>query len=252
MFDFKNKNILITGGSRGIGLATAIGFAKSGANVAFTYYSNDGAAEAVRRSIEAEGVKCLRDKNDARDQRGLSDLIERVVSEWGSLDVAVASAGTWPAADIDKMTIEEFRETMEINMTGSYVLANLAAKKMITQKSGAIIFVSSTAGQRGEAGHSHYAASKGAQISFTKSLAVELAPHGIRVNCVAPGWVETDMTRETLSDPVESQKVRSLIPLARAGRTEEIANSILFFASPLASYITGEILNVNGGMVLCG
>jgi len=252
MFDFKNKNVLITGGSRGIGLATAVAFAKSGANVAFTYHSNEAAAKAARSTIEAEGVKCLWDKCVTWDASILSNLIERMVSEWGSLDVAVASAGTWPSADIDKMTIEEFRETMEINMTGSYVLANLASKKMIQQKSGSIIFISSTAGQRGESGHSHYSASKGAQISFTKSLAPELAPYGIRVNCVAPGWVETDMTREALADPVESQRVRSLIPLARAGKPEEIANSILFLASPLASYITGEILNVNGGMVLCG
>ena len=252
MFDFKNKNVLITGGSRGIGLATAIAFAKSGANVAFTYHSNEAAAEEACGFIEAEGAKCIKDKRDVSDQRGLAALIERMVGEWGSLDVAVASAGTWPAADIDKMTIEEFRETMEVNMTGSYVLANLAAKKMISQKSGSIIFISSTAGQRGESGHSHYAASKGAQISFTKSLAVELATHGIRVNCVAPGWVETDMTREALADPVESKRVRSLIPLARAGKPEEIANSVLFLASQLASYITGEILNVNGGMVLCG
>jgi 3-oxoacyl-[acyl-carrier protein] reductase len=252
MFDFKNKNVLITGGSRGIGFATAIAFAKGGANVAFTYRSNDAAAEAARLLMEAEGVKSLKDKRDTRNQTGLSALIEKMVKEWGSLDIAVASAGTWPEAKIDEMTIEEFRETMEVNMTGSYVLANLASKIMIAQKSGSIIFISSTAGQRGESGHSHYAASKGAQISFTKSLAVELAPHGIRVNCVAPGWVETDMTREALSNPVESQRVRSLIPLARAGKPEEIANSILFLASPLASYITGEVLNVNGGMVLCG
>ena len=130
MFDFKNKNVLITGGSRGIGLATSIAFAKSGANVAFTYHKNDFAGETARRIIESEGVKSLTAKGDTFVPSVLSVLLDKITKEWGTLDIAVACAGTWPAADIDKMTIEEFRETMEINMTGSYVLANLAAKEM--------------------------------------------------------------------------------------------------------------------------
>src|ERR1035437_9429069 len=139
------------------------------------------------------------------------------------------------------MTTQAFREMMEINMTGSFLLAKLAAQRMIEQKSGAIVIVSSTAGQRGESGHSHYAASKGAQISFAKSLAVELAPHGIRVNCVAPGWVETEMTRDALS--TDRKKIERTIPLGRVAKPEEIANAIVFLASEMASAITVEIVN---------
>ena len=249
---FANKNILITGGSRGIGLATSIGFAKLGANVAITYRSNEAAAMEACAKIEVEGVRSLAVKLETTDERGHAELIGRIVSEWGSLDVVVANAGIWRGAAIDEMTMEDYREMMEINMTGTFVLAKHTARVMKQQGSGAIVIVSSTAGQRGESGHSHYAASKGAQISFTKSIAVELAPHGIRVNCVAPGWVETDMTRSAMSTPEDMRKISETIPLGRPAKPEEIANAILFLASPMASAITGEILNVNGGSVLCG
>lgn len=250
--DFKNKTVLITGGSRGIGRATALAFARSGANVAFTYHSNHAAAEETSDAIRAIGASCLRFRTEAVDERAVEHAIERSRSEFGGLDVVVASAGIWEEAAIDTMTMEEFERSMRANMTGSFVIAKHAARVMKEAGSGSMIFISSTAGQRGEALHSHYAASKGAQISFTKSLAVELAPFGIRVNCVAPGWVETDLTRETLRDSKIGEEIRRVIPLARPGRPEEIANAVLFLASDLASFITGEILNVNGGAVLCG
>ncbi|SRR5581483_652175 len=252
MFDFKRKNVLITGGSRGIGLSTAIAFATAGANVAFTYRSNHEAAVRTQREIESKGVRCLKVAAEANDESALQDIVSKIGTQWGALDVAVANAGIWKEAAIPTMTLQDFRETMDINMTGTYLLARTAAQPMIAQQSGSMVFVSSTAGQRGEPFHSHYAASKGAQISFTKSLAVELAPHHIRVNCVAPGWTETDMTEAALADPSEAARIQSIVPLRRAARPEEIANAILFLASPLASYITGEVLNVNGGMVLCG
>lgn len=250
MLDFKGKNVLITGGSRGIGRATALAFARLGANVAFTYHANANAATDVIRRLEALGVRAISLQAETTDELALSGFVSRIVREWGSLDVAVANAGIWLGAPIEKMTTAEFREMMDVNMTGSFLLAKLAAQRMIEQKSGAIVIVSSTAGQRGESGHSHYAASKGAQISFTKSLAVELAPHGIRVNCVAPGWVETDMTHEALS--TERKKIERQIPLGRIAKPEEIADAIVFLASDMASAILGEILNVNGGSVLCG
>ena len=252
MLDFKNKNVLITGGSRGIGLATATQFAKFGANVAFTYHQNEDAAKEVTHAIEVNGGKALALRAESYDEGALGPFVEKIIQEWGTLDVAVANAGIWNGAKIDQMTSQTFHETMEVNMTGSFVLAKIAAQQMKQQHSGSIVFISSTSGQRGESEHSHYAASKGAQISFTKSLAVELAPFGIRVNCVAPGWVYTDMTKNALDNSEVMVSLRHTVPLARPGQPEEIANAILFLAGPLASYITGEILNVNGGQVLCG
>jgi 3-oxoacyl-[acyl-carrier protein] reductase len=229
-----------------------LGFARAGANVAFTYRSNARAAEETRALVEALGVECISQQAETSDEHSHHALIERMVAGWGSLDVAISNAGIWKGACIDSMSIEEYREMMEINMTGSFVMSKHAAIAMKRQQSGSILIVSSTAGQRGEAEHSHYAASKGAQISFTKSLATELAPFGVRVNCIAPGWVSTEMTAGTLGDPAAMARVLQAIPLERVARPEEIANAALFLASPLASFITGEVLNVNGGAVLCG
>lgn len=252
MLDFKNKNVCVTGGSRGVGLATALAFAKLGANVAITYAKDTAAAESAQRAIEQLGVKSLVLKADTFEEEAHAEFLRHIATTWGSLDVAIANAGIWRGAKIEEMAITDFREMMDVNMTGSFVLAKHAARLMKAQKSGSIVLVSSTAGQRGEAEHSHYAASKGALISFTKSLAGELAPFGIRVNCVAPGWVQTDMTAATLNDPRKRQGVLDAIPLGRPAEADEIANAILFLASNLASFVTGEVLNVNGGAVLCG
>lgn len=250
MYNFKGKSVLITGGSRGIGRAAAIEFAKLGANVAFTYESNHGAAKGLSAELEKLGVGVMAQPISVLDEALLGGFTDTIVGTWGSLDAAVANAGIWKEAKIERMTLAEFREMMEINMTGSFLLAKLAARQMMRQNSGAIVLVSSTAGQRGESEHSHYAASKGAQISFVKSLAVELAPHHIRVNAVAPGWVETDMTTEALA--TVGDKIRQQMPFGRAAKPEEIAEPIVFLASPAASFITGEVLNINGGSVLCG
>lgn len=252
MIDFTGKKVLITGGSRGIGRATAILFAKAGADVAFTYHKEEQAAANVVREIESVGREAISFRLQEHTERAYEEIMQTINERWGALDVAVANAGIWNGAAIDEMTLEAYSQMMEINMTSSFLLAKYASRIMKQQQSGAIVFISSTAGQRGESEHSHYAASKGAQISFTKSLAPELAPFGIRVNCVAPGWVATDMTEATLTDPVESQKVFQVIPLRRVAQPEEIANAVLFISSSLASFITGEILNVNGGAVLCG
>src|SRR5262249_32194552 len=168
------------------------------------------------------------------------------------LDILVANAGIWKRAPIERMTSRQWQEMLRVNLDSIYACCHGAARQMLKQKSGTIVLISSTAGQRGESFHSHYAATKGAIIAMTKSLAAELGPRGITVNCVAPGWVATDMTEEALNDPREQQKILELNPLGRVATVEEIAGPVLFLASSLASHINGEILNVNGGSVLCG
>ena len=178
-------------------------------------------------------------------------MIDFTIKRFGRIDILVNNAGIWKYAAIDKMTEKQLKETIQTNVNGVFYTTTAAVPQMTKQKSGNIINISSTAGQRGEPLHSHYAASKGAIISLTKSLAVELAPHNIRVNCVAPGWVDTDMSHESLTGE-EKEKILGLIPLGRAGTPDEIAGSVLFLTSDLSTFITGEILNVNGGAVLCG
>jgi 3-oxoacyl-[acyl-carrier protein] reductase len=178
-------------------------------------------------------------------------MIEYAVDQFGKIDILVNNAGVWKHAAIDKMTEEQLKETLELNLSGVFYAITASVPHMIKGKSGNIINISSTAGQRGESFHSHYAASKGALISLTKSLAVELAPHNIRVNCVAPGWVDTDMSHASLVGR-EKEQILHTIPLGRAGTAEEIAGSVLFLASDLSTYVNGEVLNVNGGSVLCG
>jgi 3-oxoacyl-[acyl-carrier protein] reductase len=181
-------------------------------------------------------------------------LVDAAVHRFGKLDILVANAGIWnyDPLPIEKMTEKQWDEMMAVNLKGVYSLIHHAAPHMIRQKRGRIIVVSSTAGQRGEAFHTHYGASKGGLISFVKGLSTELAQHGILVNCVAPGWVETDMSTQVLNNRRDFKEAISDIPLRRFAQPEEIALPILFLASPMATFITGEILNVNGGSVLCG
>ena len=250
--DFKGKNVLVTGGSRGIGRATALAFAECGANVAITYVTNSTAAENTRAAIEQFGSRAMAFACDSGDENAMILAIETITRAWGSLDVLVCNAGIWNEGKIETLEISDFENMMRANMTGTFLACKHASRVMTKQASGSIVIISSTAGQRGESEHSHYAATKGAQISFTKSLASELATRGVRVNCVAPGWVNTDMMNDTLQDETQSKKVFRTIPLGRVAEPIEIANAILFLAGPLASFITGEILNVNGGAVLCG
>ena len=250
--DFTGKTILVTGGSRGIGLATVLAAAEAGANVGFTFEKNKLAAQSAIAHLRAIGREALSFQMSNTDEEAITSSIEETERKFGCLDVLVINAGIWNRAPIDEMTVEEYDEMMDINMKSTFLFAKHAARVMKKRRSGSIVIVSSTAGQRGESEHSHYAASKGAQISFTKSLAPELAPFGIRVNSVAPGWVRTDMTRGALEEEKTAAWVNRQIPLVRVAEPTEMANAILFIASPLASFITGEILNVNGGAVLCG
>lgn len=252
MINLEGKKALITGGSRGIGRASALFFAQAGADVAINYVRNDLAAREVKNKIEALGRQCLVVKADISKEESARFLVERVVATWGKVDCLVNNAGIWTYGEMGRMTRETWEETMCLNLDAVFYVINAVVPSMQRNGGGSIINVSSTAAVRGEAYHSHYAASKGALHSLSKSLAVELAPYGIRVNCVAPGWVDTDMCAEVFSDPEFRQAVENSIPLRRIPKPEDIAGPILFLASDLARHITGTIIHVNGGSVLCG
>ena len=251
MISVKNYNVLVTGGSRGIGKACVEIFLKAGANVGFTF----NAAKEEADKIVNEYKKLSKIESYQVNLANLSEIenqIGRILCDFGNIDVLVNNAGIWKEAAIDKMTIEDWNEMMNVNLTSTYLITKLLVPKMKEKHFGRIINIASTAGQRGEAFHSHYAASKGGMISLTKSLAAELGEYNIAVNCVAPGWVITDMTNDSLAETEIYRHVLGDIPLRKIAQPEEIAGPVLFLASHLASHITGEILNVNGGSVLCG
>lgn len=243
---------LVTGGSRGIGRATALLLARAGASVGVAYQRDDRAAREVVESISRGGGRAIALKADLAHWSGAEAVVRDCAEALGPIGILVANHGIWKRAPIDEITEAEWDEMANINLKGVVALCRFAAAQMRVRRRGTIILISSTAGQRGEAEHSHYAATKGAVISLTKSLAPELARNGVRVNCVAPGWVETDMVRPELSNDAARAEVDRGIPLGRIGRPEEIAQAILFLASDLSTFVTGEILNVNGGAVLVG
>lgn len=253
MINLTGKVALITGASRGIGAATAIQFARAGIRgLVINYHQDRNAARQVAASCEGLGAETVLIRADVSRVAAVGKMIDSAVARFGLLDILVANAGIWKEAAIEKMSEAEWDKTIDVNLKSIYACCHGAAGVMLPRRSGTMILVSSTAGQRGEPFHSHYAASKGAIISMTKSLAAELGPSGITVNCVAPGWVATDMTEDALNDPKVRRKIRDLIPLGRVATPDEIAGPILFLASDLASHVNGEVLNVNGGSVLCG
>ena len=251
MIDLTGKAALVTGGSRGIGRACCYALARAGARVCVNYVLERPSAELVVQRIKEAGGSAFALAADVADRSQADMLVDETVDRYGSLDILVTNAGIWKGSAIEEMSDSEWREMLGVNLDGTFHAIRAAVPHMKEARGGRIVTVSSTAGQRGEAGHAHYAATKGAVISLTKSLAAELAPFGITVNCVAPGWVDTDMTSEDLRGP-RGDGIRSTIPLGRPGNPEEIAGAVAFLASDLASYVTGEILNVNGGSVLCG
>ncbi|MBI3654015.1 MAG: 3-oxoacyl-ACP reductase FabG [Acidobacteria bacterium] len=253
MINLNEKIAIITGASRGIGAATATLFAKAGARgLVINYHKDKTAAENVASRCKDLGAEVLLVRADVAIPASVKKMFDKTLERFGAVDILVANAGIWKEAAIETMTEQEWCETIDINLKSIYACCQCAARVMTAQQRGTMILISSTAGQRGEALHSHYAASKGAIISLTKSLAAELGARGITVNCVAPGWVATDMAGAALNDKKTLRKIRDLIPLGRIATPEEIAGPILFLASDLAAHINGEILNVNGGMVLCG
>lgn len=253
MIDLKGKVALITGASRGIGAATAIKFAEAGiSGLVINYHREKAAAEHVAATCNQFGSDAVAARANVASVAAVEKMVDKALARFGSLDILVANAGIWKEAAIDKMTEAEWDETIDVNLKSIYACCHAAARVMIPKRRGTMILISSTAGQRGEPFHSHYAATKGAIISMTKSLAAELGPRGITVNCVAPGWVATDMTEDALNNPKQRRKIRELIPIGRVASPGEIAGPILFLASDLASHVSGEVLNVNGGSVLCG
>jgi len=188
----------------------------------------------------------------AREAQYLENEEVVVVAHFGRIDFLICNAGIWEGASVEAISEELWNKTLEINLKGTWLVCRAAVPLMKQQRFGRIVIISSTAGQRGEANVSNYAASKGGQISFTKSLAPELGPFGINVNCVAPGWVQTEMTNEALADTATSESIKKITPLGRVATPEEIAGPIVFLCSAWANHITGEVLNVNGGSVLCG
>jgi len=251
------KVALITGGSRGIGAAAVRMFVKAGARVAFTYQK--AKTEAERLAAECGSQTCAALAGDLSGLTGVGTLVDQAVARFGRLDILVANHGVWPARDmpVERMTDQQWRNTVSVNLDSVFALIRHSVAQMKRQAkkgpaSGYIVVVSSTAGQRGEAFHCDYAASKGALISMVKGLSTELAADGIHVNCVAPGWVATDMSAPALSDPGSRELIFRTIPLRRVATPEEIAAPILFLCTEHAGFITGEIFNVNGGAVLAG
>jgi 3-oxoacyl-[acyl-carrier protein] reductase len=254
------KIALISGGSRGIGAETVRLFTQAGARVAFSYRKARKQAEALAAECGGPGrcVALEQDLSSAADGRA---LVASAVATFGRLDILVANHGIWKAEDtpIAEMAEAQWRQTLAVNLDAVFGLVQAAVTQMERQAApvageavGHIVLISSTAGQRGEANHADYAVTKGALISLTKSLSSELAAKGIRVNCVAPGWVATDMSTTTMADPVTWPKIVAGIPVGRAASAREIAGPVLFLCTPLAGFISGEVLNVNGGSVLVG
>ncbi|MEO0082473.1 MAG: glucose 1-dehydrogenase [candidate division WOR-3 bacterium] len=250
--DLSGKVALVTGASRGLGRAAAVALARAGADVAVNFLKNRRAAAAVTATCRKYGAQAFAVRADVASAAQVRRMFELVVRRFGRLDILVANAGIWKEAPIDRMTDRQIEEMLGTNVRGVFYCCREASRIMVSQRSGRIVLVSSTAGQRGEPLHSHYAASKGAVISLTKSLAPELAQYGVLVNCIAPGWFATDMSRSTMTRPARRRAVLQTIPLGRIGRPDEFAGAVLFLCSDLATFVTGEILNVNGGAVLCG
>ena len=248
--DLRGRRALVTGGSRGVGRATALLLARAGADVGIGYLSRADEADAVVAELRALGVRSFAHAADLGTTEGASSLFDRCEAEVGGVDLFIGNAGVWPPDDVPiaEMTDEQWTRTMRANLDSIFLCVRLAARRI--GDGGRIVMVSSTAGQRGEAGHADYAASKGAVISLTKSVAVELGPRDVTVNCVAPGWIDTEMVAAPMAEG--RARIEAAIPLRRIASADDIAGPILFLCSPLARHLTGEILNVNGGSVLCG
>jgi 3-oxoacyl-[acyl-carrier protein] reductase len=249
--NLQNRTAVVTGGSRGVGRAVAVMLARAGADVGIAYHSRHDEAAGVVRDIEAAGRRGWSQAGDLGDPGAAERLFERVMTEFGRVDIFVGNAGIWIPGDVPiaRMGTDQWRTTMSANLDSIFYCTRAAARVMAER--GRIVLISSTAGQRGEAGHADYAASKGALIAFVKGVAIELAGRNITVNCVAPGWIDTEMA----ALPYQGEgrrRIEATIPLGRVASADDVAGPVLFLCSDLARHITGEVLNVNGGSVLCG
>ena len=243
----KGKNTLVTGASKGIGRAIAIRFAEQGANVAFTYLSSVEQGQALEQELASKGVKAKGFRSDASDFAQAEQLINAVVMEFGSLDVLVNNAGITMDNLLLRMTEEMWDKIMAVNLKSCFNTVKAAAKPMMKQKGGSIINMTSVVGIKGNAGQSNYAASKAGIIGFTKSIALELGSRGIRSNAIAPGFIETEMTGKLDEKVVQSW--RDAIPLRRGGKPEDVADACVYLASDMSAYVSGQVLQVDGGML---
>lgn len=244
----KGKTAIVTGGARGIGKAIALKLASEGANIVLNYRSSVSLVEDVVKEIEAMGVKVVAVQADVSVHSDAERLIKSAVESFGTLDILVNNAGITKDGLIMRMKEEDFDNVIDVNLKGAFNTIKFAAAVMLKQKSGKIVNLSSVVGVMGNAGQANYAASKAGLIGLTKSVAKELAPRGITVNAIAPGFIESDMT-EVLTDKVKDM-MKAVIPLKRFGKADDVAELVAFLASDKANYITGQVLNIDGGMVM--
>jgi len=244
--DFRGSTVLVTGGTRGIGRALVDAFAEAGANVAFTFRSSTDAAENLVDRLDAQGTEALSLQGDVADPDVAQDHVDAVLDRWDTLDVLVNNAGITRDGLMLRMTEEDWDDVIDTNLKGVFNFCKAAYMPMMRQQRGAIVNISSVVGTTGNTGQTNYAASKAGIVGFSKSLAKELGSRNVTVNVVAPGYVQTDMTDELDADTRES--ILDAVPLDRLAEPDEIANAVLFLASPAADYITGHVLHVNGGL----
>lgn len=248
---FEGKAAIVTGASRGVGRATALRLAEGGANVVVNYLSREEKAAEVVELCKKKEVEAMAVQGDVSKWLEAQNIAVKTIETFGRVDLLVCNAGIWEGAPIEEMSEETWNKVINTNLKSAWAMSKCCVPSMKKAENAAIVFVSSTAGQRGEANYTNYGASKGGQIAFTKGLATELAPR-IRVNCVAPGWIETAMVRPVFEDERYRQSVLDSIPLRRVATADDVALSICFLLSQWSQHITGEIINVNGGAVLCG
>ena len=243
----ENKTVLITGATRGIGRGIALAFAQNGAHVAFTYSASTNAATELENELKDFGVKAKAYQSNAADFNSAQDLVAEVLNEFGTIDILINNAGITKDNLLMRISEADFDSVIQVNLKSVFNLTKAVIKPMMKQRDGVIINMSSVVGVKGNAGQSNYAASKAGIIGFTKSVALELGSRNIRCNAIAPGFIETEMTAKLDEATVEGW--RKAIPLKRGGTPADVANACLFLASNLATYITGQVLNVDGGML---
>jgi 3-oxoacyl-[acyl-carrier protein] reductase len=243
----KGKNIIITGASRGIGRGIAVSFAKQGANVAFTYSSSEGPAKELEAELSAFGITAKAFKSNAADFDAAQQFVADVLEIFDSIDVLINNAGITKDNLLMRISEEDFDNVIEVNLKSVFNMTKAVQRTMLRQRHGSLIHMSSVVGIKGNAGQSNYSASKAGIIGFSKSIALELGSRNIRSNVIAPGFIETEMTKKLSEEVVD--KWRNAIPLKRGGTPEDIANLCVFLASDLSSYITGQVINVDGGML---
>lgn len=246
--NLKDKIALVTGGSRGIGREIALKLSKEGSHIAFFYTSNEEKAREVVKELESNGVKAMALKVDVSVESEVVEAVKLVEKDFGTIDILVNNAGITRDNLLIRMSEKDWEDVLDINLKGAFLTTKAVVRKMMKKRYGKIINISSIVGVKGNIGQSNYSASKAGIIGFTKSMAQELAARGIRVNAIAPGFIETDMT-DVLSSDVKEEMLKN-IPLGALGKPEDIANLVVFLASSKADYITGQVINIDGGMVM--